>query len=57
MVPWIGLLADGFLISGGWLVAVHALRQTRTLDRILATAVLSFTWCVLGFRFWDQSAS
>ena len=30
MVPWLGLFADGFLISGGWWLAGHGLRQTRT---------------------------
>ncbi len=50
MVPWLGLLANGLLISGGWGLAGHALRQTRTVDRVLATAVLAIAWCVLGLE-------
>ena len=50
MVPWLGLLADGLLIAGGWWLAGHGLRQTRMVDRVLATAILAFTWCVLGLE-------
>jgi hypothetical protein len=50
MVPWLGFLADGLLILGGWWLAGHGLRKIETLDRILATAVLAFAWCVLGLE-------
>ncbi|MGC8641647.1 MAG: glycosyltransferase family 39 protein [Isosphaeraceae bacterium] len=50
MVPWLGLFADGFLIAGGWWLAGPALGQARVVDRILATGVLAFAWCVLGIE-------
>jgi hypothetical protein len=50
MVPWIGLFANCCLISGGWWLAGHGLGQTRSLERILATAVLALSWCVLGIE-------
>jgi hypothetical protein len=50
MFPWLGLLADGLLISGAWWLAAHGLRQTGTVDRILATAVLALTACLAGLE-------
>ncbi len=50
MILWLGLFANGLLISGAWWLAGHGLRQARTLDRILACSVLSVAWCLLGLE-------
>ena len=50
MIVWLGLIANGLLITGAWWLAGAGLRQARTLDRVLACSVLSFTWCLLGLE-------
>ena len=50
MIVWLGLIANGLLISGAWLLARSVFRQARTVDRVLACSVLSFTWCLLGLE-------
>ena len=50
MIVWLGLIANGLLISGAWWLAGVGFRQARTLDRVLACSVLSFTWCLLGLE-------
>src|SRR5208337_880036 len=50
MIIWLGLVANGLLISGAWWLAGAGFRQARTLDRVLACSVLSFTWCLLGLE-------
>jgi len=50
MIVWFGLVANGLLISGAWWLAGVGFGQARTLDRVLACAVLSFTWCLLGLE-------
>ena len=50
MIVWSGLIANGLLFAGAWWLAGYGFRQARTLDRILASAVLSFTWCLLGLE-------
>jgi hypothetical protein len=50
MIVWLGLIANGLLISGAWWLAGVGFRQARTLDRVLACSVLSFTWCSLHPR-------
>ena len=49
-IVWLGLIANGLLISGAWWLADVGFRQARTLDRVLACSVLSFTWCLLGLE-------
>ena len=49
-IVWLGLIANGLLISGAWWLAGVGFRQARTLDRVLACSVLSFTWCLLGLE-------
>ncbi len=48
MIIWLGLVANGLLITGGWWLAGSGFGQAGKLDRVLACAVLSFTWCLLG---------
>ena len=50
MIVWLGLIANGLLISGAWWLAGIGFRQAKTLDRVLACPVLSFTWCLLGLE-------
>ena len=50
MIIWLGLVANGLLISGAWWLAGAGFRQTSTLDRVLACSVLSLTWCLLGLE-------
>jgi len=50
MIVWLGLMANGLLISGAWWLAGAGFRQVRTLDRVLACSVLGFTWCLLGLE-------
>jgi hypothetical protein len=50
MIVWLGLIANGLLISGAWWLAGHGFRQARILDRVLACSVLAFTWCLLGLE-------
>ena len=50
MIVWLGLIANALLISGAWWLAGVGFRQARTLDRVLACSVLSFTWCLLGLE-------
>jgi len=50
MIVWLGLIANGLLISGAWWLAGAGFRQARTLDRVLACSALSVTWCLLGLE-------
>ena len=50
MIVWLGLIANGLLISGAWRLSGLGFRQARTLDRVLACSVLGFTWCMLGLE-------
>lgn len=50
IVPWLGFLADGFLLAGSWSLARYGSRRVNVVDCILAAAVLAFTWCVLGLE-------
>jgi len=50
MIVWLGLIANGLLISGAWWLAGVGFRQARTPDRVLACSVLSVTWCLLGLE-------
>ena len=50
MIAWLGLMANGLLSSGAWWLAGSAFQQTRILDRVLASAVLGITWCLLGLE-------
>ncbi len=50
MIAWLGLMANGLLLSGAWWLAGSAFRQTRILDRVLASSVLGVTWCLLGIE-------
>jgi hypothetical protein len=45
-----GLLCNVLLISGAWWVVRHGLRLQHRIDQVLASAVLAFTWCVLGLE-------
>jgi hypothetical protein len=50
MTICLGMLSNGVLFSGAWWLAGHGLRQVKTIDRLLAAAVLGFAWCLLGLE-------
>jgi len=50
MFGWPSLVLNGLLIQGAWWVAGHGLRQVSGLARILACAVIAWTWMTLGME-------
>ena len=50
MIIGLGLIANGLLITGAWWLAGAGFWQVKTLDRVLASSVLSIAWCLLGLE-------
>jgi len=50
MIQAIGLLNSGLLIVGSWWLSAFGLGLVDRIDRVLAAAVLAFSWCVIGLE-------